>query len=56
MSNEDIVKMLECIEILAFCEDANRSFDYCEEDGRECVECQIDFCKQELKQGKTLKF
>lgn len=52
MSNGDIVRMLECIENQAFCEDANRSFEYCQEN--DCIKCQIDFCKQELKQGKML--
>lgn len=54
MTNEDIVRMFECIENHVFCEDANRSFDYCQE--VDCLQCQIDFCKQELKEGKMLMF
>ncbi len=54
MTNEDIVKMLECIQEHTFCEDANRSFDYCQE--TDCLECQIDFCKEELRRGKILMF
>lgn len=54
MSNEDVVKMIECIKEHVFCEDANRGFDYCQE--TDCTECQIDFCIEELNQGKMLVF
>lgn len=54
MSREDVIKMLECIENHTFCEDANRSFDYCQEE--DCIQCQIDFCKKNLKEGYTLMF
>ncbi len=52
MSNEDVIKMLECIENHTFCDYTNRDYDYCMEN--DCTECQIDFCNQELKQGKML--
>lgn len=47
-------KCLDVLKIMCFCEDANRSFDYCQEE--DCAQCQIDFCKQELKEGKMLMF
>ncbi len=52
MDREDIIKMLECIGSHAFCEDANRDYDYCMEG--DCTECQIDFCKRQLEEGKVL--
>ncbi len=54
MSNEDVVKMLECIENQSFCDESNRTYEYCME--TDCTKCQIDFCKQVLKENGMLMF
>lgn len=51
MENEDIIKMLDCILRNSFCEDANRSYQYCQDNN--CTDCQVEFCKKQLEEGKS---
>ena len=52
MENEDIIKMLDCILRNSFCEDANRSYQYCQDNN--CTDCQVEFCKKQLEEGKKV--
>lgn len=54
MSNEEVIAMLDCIQNCVFCEDANRECEYCQ--NTNCTECQVDFCKRQLEEGKELAF
>lgn len=54
MANNDVERLLECIQNHAFCEDVNGDYDYCCQ--TDCTDCQIEFCKKELEQGHTLMF
>lgn len=54
MENKDVIAMLECIQSNVFCEDANRSYEYCQ--NTNCTECQVAYCRQMLEAGITLEF
>lgn len=54
MENEDIIKMLDCILRNSFCEDANRSYQYCQDNY--CTDCQVEYCKKQLEEGKKLVY
>lgn len=52
MSNEKVIAMLVCIQANTFCEDACRDYKYC--NNTNCTECQVDFCRRQLEDGKEL--
>lgn len=49
MNNKDVIRMLEDIENRTFCKNGYMDFEYCPDEG--CLQCQINFCKQELENG-----
>ena len=52
MENKDAMRLLECIQHNLFCEEANRSYEYCQ--NTNCTDCQIEFCMEQLEDGKEL--